>query len=68
MSLKFFHVFFISAVVLFFIGMGVWAMRRYTDMRETEMLVTGIGSFVAVVGVTVYGCWFIKKLKGVSYI
>lgn len=68
MSLKFFHVFFIGAVVLFLTGFGVWATRRYMEVREMDMLLTGIGSFVAVLGLAIYGAWFMKKLKGVSYI
>jgi len=68
MSLKFFHLFFISVVMLFLIGFGVWATRRYMELRETEMLATGVGSFVFAAVLTVYGCWFLKKLKGVSYI
>lgn len=68
MSLKFFHLFFISVVMLFLIGFGVWATRRYMEQHETEMLATGVGSFVFAAALTVYGCWFLKKLKGVSYI
>lgn len=68
MSLKFFHLFFISVVMLFLIGFGVWATRRYMEQHETDMLMTGIGAFAAAAVLTLYGCWFIKKLKGVSYI
>ena len=68
MSLKFFHLFFISVVMLFLIGFGVWATRRYTEQHDVDMLYTGLGSFVAAAVLTVYGCWFIRKLKGVSYI
>ncbi len=68
MSLKFFHLFFISVVMLFLIGFGVWATRRYMEQHQLEMLATGVGSFVFAAGLTVYGCWFMKKLKGVSYI
>ena len=68
MSLKFFHVFFIGVVMVFLLGFGVWATRRYLEQRDMEMLATGVGAFVAAAVLTVYGCWFIKKLKGVSYV
>ena len=68
MSLKFFHVFFIGAVLVFLTGFGVWAMRRFAETQQADMRIAGIGSFVAVAVLGIYGVWFLKKLKGVSYI
>ena len=68
MSLKFFHVFFISVVLVFLIGFGVWAVRRHGETHETALLVAGVGSFVLAGGLSLYGRWFLRKLKDVSYV
>lgn len=68
MSLKAFHVFFVTICLIFSIGIGVWGVREYRLNGETQSLAFGIGSFVAAVVLTVYGLWFIKKLRNISYI
>jgi hypothetical protein len=69
MSLKAFHVIFISASVALACGCGVWALKDYfsAEGRWTD-LVFGIGAFAAAAGLVVYERYFLKKLKKVSYL
>jgi hypothetical protein len=57
MSLKTFHIFFISVAVLLCLGFGVWCFRQtgYTGL--------GVGSFVLAVALVVYEIIFLRKLK-----
>jgi hypothetical protein len=57
MSLKAFHVFFISVAVLLCLGFGVWCLR------QTGYLAMGIGSFVVAVGLVCYEIVFLRKLS-----
>lgn len=68
MSLKAFHVFFIVVSSLLTLGFGVWAFRQYSIDGETVNLALGVGSLGSTVVLLVYGVWFLKKLKGTSYI
>ncbi len=68
MSLKAFHVFFICISVLFALGFGAWAVADYLRTGSTGSLVLAIGGFVAAVALVWYGLWFLRKLKGVSYL
>jgi len=69
MSLKAFHVIFITASSALAVGFGVWALKNYLspDGRWTDMLIA-IGSFAVGVGLIVYERYFLKKLKNVSYL
>jgi hypothetical protein len=66
MSLKAFHVAFVVCSVLLAVGFGVWALLQRTG--GTLYLVLGLVSFAVAAGLVVYGVWFLKKLKGVSYL
>jgi hypothetical protein len=57
MSLKTFHIFFISVAVLLCLGFGVWCLRQpgYT--------LAGIGSFVVAAGLVVYEVIFLRRFK-----
>ena len=68
MSLKAFHVVFILVSLMLTIGFGVWAVKQYLSHGERLTLAMGIGSFASSLGLIVYGSWFLKKLKGVSYV
>jgi len=69
MSLKAFHIFFIAASNALALGFGVWELKGYfsPDGRALD-LVFGLGSFAVAVGLIVYGRYFLKKLKHVSYL
>ena len=69
MSLKAFHVLFITAASAMAFGVGVWMLREYRSpeggMKE---LVFGIASLIAGVGLLVYERYFLRKLKNESYL
>jgi hypothetical protein len=68
MSLKAFHVVFVTASILLSLGFGVWALNRYFTEGGDLNLALGAGSLVAAVGLGVYGRYFLKKLKHISYL
>jgi hypothetical protein len=68
MSLKSFHLVFISASILLALGFGAWEMNAWFDARATLDLVMGSLSLLAGVGLLVYGRYFLKKLRNVSYL
>jgi len=61
MSLKTFHIFFISVSVLTAFGFGVW-------LYQHSFLVYGLISFLLGKALIVYGIYFLRKLKHVSFI
>jgi len=69
MSLKAFHLVFISAASAMCAGCGVWALKNFlgADGRTFD-LVFSVGSFVAGAGLIVYERYFLKKLKNISYL
>lgn len=68
MSLKAFHIFFITISTILSVCFGLWAIRNYNHHQETLSLVIGYASLAGAVALLVYGVWFLKKLKGVSYL
>ncbi|RMH23036.1 MAG: hypothetical protein D6696_01810 [Acidobacteria bacterium] len=69
MSLKAFHVVFVVVATLLMTGFGVWSLRHATgDGAGTSYLVMGGLALVAAIALVVYGVWFLKKTKGVSYL
>jgi len=69
MSLKAFHVIFITAASAMSFGCGVWGIKNYfaPDGRVLELLF-GIGSIAAGVGLIFYELYFLKKHKNISYL
>lgn len=69
MSLKAFHVIFITAACALAFGCGVWGLKDYfaPDGRLFDLLF-GLGSVVAGVALMVYERFFLKKLRNVSYL
>jgi hypothetical protein len=69
MSLKAIHIVFVIASCLMTAFFGVWAWREFFGPEGTAAhLVYGILSIVAFVGLLVYGRYFLKKLKHISYL
>ncbi len=68
MSLKAFHVFFIAICLILLLGCGWWGIRDYRDGGGSGSLYLGIGSWAASLALSVYGVWFLRKLKNVSYV
>ena len=68
MSLKAIHIFFIGLSAVLAFGVCAWAVESYTSGQQGGMLVAGLVSFVAGVGLVVYGVVFLRKLKHVSFL
>jgi hypothetical protein len=69
MSLKTFHLIFISASSALAIGCGVWGLKDFfSEGGRAWDLIFGLGSLAAGVGLVIYERFFLKKLKHVSYL
>ena len=67
MSLKTFHIAFIIVSATLAFGFSVWLVKMYLE-NNGAMYITGSAfSFLAGVGLIVYGIRFLKKLKHVSF-
>ncbi|MFT5104439.1 MAG: putative membrane-bound spermidine synthase [Pseudoalteromonas tetraodonis] len=65
MSLKGFHVLFITLATLCLVGFAVWAFMFNTDLG---VRVTGVFSGMLGVALSVYGTWFYQnKLKDSTF-
>ncbi len=68
MSLKAFHIVFVVASTLLAFGFAVWSLMTYSDGKRLVDLVFGIVSALCGMGLIVYGRYFLKKLKNISYL
>jgi hypothetical protein len=68
MSLKAFHVIFITAAVLLAFGFGVWMLKVHKDSEAASDFNLGVGSLVVGAALVVYEVYFLRKLKKVSYL
>ncbi len=68
MSLKAFHIFFIVASTALCLGFRVWSIQDFARSGSSVHLALGVGSFIASILLACYGVWFLRKLKGVSYL
>ncbi len=68
MSLKAFHIFFIVVSTALCLGFGVWATQDFARSGSFAHLALAVGSFIASILLACYGVWFLRKLKGVSYL
>jgi len=69
MSLKAFHVVFITAASALCLGFGIWMLRDFRSPEgSTTDLLLGIGSLLSFVALVIYERYFLKKLKNVSYL
>jgi hypothetical protein len=69
MSLKAFHVVFITAASALAFGCGVWGLKDFWSPEgRIRDLLFGLGSLAAGVGLVLYERYFLKKNKGVSYL
>jgi DNA-binding transcriptional regulator of glucitol operon len=69
MSLKAFHVVFITAASAMSFGVGGWMLRAYRSPEGSMSdLVFGIGFILTGAGLLVYERYFLKKTKKESYL
>jgi len=69
MSLKAFHLLFITASSALAFGFGLWLLKNYfaPEGRATD-LVFGLISFAASAGLILYERYFLKKTKNMGYL
>jgi hypothetical protein len=68
-SLKAFHVVFITAACALAFGCAVWGFKSFFSAEGRMLdLLFGIGSLIAGIGLIFYERYFLKKLKDVSYL
>lgn len=68
MSLKAFHIFFIVMAALSMAGFGVWALRGAWLQSSPVYAAVAALAALATVALLIYGFWFLRKLKHVSYL
>jgi len=68
MSLKAFHLVFITAACLLAVGFGIWLLKAFSSEGGASNLIFAIVSFAAAIGLILYECYFLKKTKNVSYL
>ncbi len=66
MSLRFFHIFFISVCVVMSLFVGGWGVRQYLQMQSLGGLVLGVLCFVLGFGLIIYGIKVYAKLRELS--
>jgi hypothetical protein len=66
MSLKAFHVAFVTLSVVLAVIVAWWAFDAWRAGGGGGMLALAAGAVVAGVALVAYGVWFLKKMKGVS--
>ena len=69
MSLKAFHLLFITAASAMAFGCAVWAFTNYAEAAGGWVdLLSGVGAVVAGIGLMVYERFFLKKTKNIGYL
>lgn len=69
MSLKAFHIVFITASILLTLGLGAWCLSNFLSSEGTRRdLAIAIVCLVAAISLFVYGRYFLKKLKKIDYL
>jgi len=64
MSLKVFHLFFISIAALFSIWFGMWSVRAFVNEESGEVyLILGILSFAAAIALIIYDIHVLRKFR-----
>jgi hypothetical protein len=64
MSLKAFHLFFITVAIALAFGCGAWGLKGYVSAGgNAGDLGFAIGSFVVGVGLIFYECYVLKEFK-----
>ena len=63
MSLKGFHILFISVCTLLALGLGAWCIRVNLAAGAPVYLLGAVGSFFAAGALMIYGVWFYRKMK-----
>ncbi|HYG25148.1 MAG TPA: hypothetical protein VEH04_20460 [Verrucomicrobiae bacterium] len=68
MSLKAFHLIFVTALSSLAFGCAAWKFKTYAAERASGDLLWAIAGVLGGIAVLVYGKYFLKKLKNVSFL
>ena len=68
MSLKAFHLFFISVSVLLSLAVGGWGIQSYLTNSDGVGILVGLFFILLGIGLMFYEMSFIRKFKHVSYL
>jgi len=68
MSLKAFHLFFISVSVLLSLAVGGWGIQSYLTKSNDVGILSGLFFILLAAGLVLYELRFIRKFKHVSYL
>jgi len=68
MSLKAFHLIFVTALSSLAFGCSAWKFKAYADNHLSKDLIWAIVALLGGIAVIVYGKYFLKKLKNVSFL
>lgn len=68
MSLKTFHLIFVTASIAISLFLGIWAFGNYRVSRSPADMAYVVSSAIAVVALLWYGRYFLRKLKHISYL
>jgi hypothetical protein len=68
MSLKAFHIVFVTASILLALMFGIWSLINYFQGGTLRDLLFGIGSLLAAVLLIFYERYALKKLKNIGYL
>ncbi len=63
MSLKAFHIIFITFSTLLAFGVGIWCLWVNQTSGTSAYTKGAVIAFAAAVALIVYGCWFWRKMK-----
>lgn len=68
MSLKAFHIVFVGASVLLMLGLAGFSFGAYRETGSSLSLLWSGLALVAASGLLVYGRYFLRKLKHISFL
>lgn len=68
MSLKTIHIVLILSSILLSFGLGAWEIKRFQELQIQSDLYIGVGSSLAGLALLIYGVFFLKKTKHISYL
>jgi hypothetical protein len=68
MSLKAFHLVFITVCVLLALGLATWALAAFASNGRAGDLLAGLGWLLAAAALAVYERGVMRKLKDISYL
>ena len=66
MSLKGFHLFFISISGALSVFFAIWSLKEYASENDSFYLMLFMLTLLFILGIVIYGRWFLKKIKRIN--